>query len=60
MMKYTNDATKQSAVSDVASVDPGVRRVEFVRESFRSTSSRTMGRESSRGARPSTRRVGPR
>ena len=38
MMKYTNDATKQSAISGVASVVPGVRRVESVRDSFRSTS----------------------
>ena len=37
-----------------------MRRVESAREAFRSTSSRAMGRESSRGARPSTRGVGPR
>ena len=60
MMKYTNEATKQSADSGVASVDPGVCRVGSAREAFRSTSSRAMGRESSRGARPSTRGVGPR
>ena len=58
MMKQTNDAIKQSVVSGVAAVGPGVRRVGFVRESFQSTSSGTMGRESSRGARPSTRWVG--
>ena len=60
MIKYTNEATKQNAISGVASVVPGVCRVEFAREAFRSTSSRTMGRESSRGARPSTRGVGQR
>ena len=60
MMKYTNEATKQNADSGVASVAPGVCRVESAREAFRSTSSRAMGRESSRGARPSTRGVGPR
>ena len=59
MMKYTNETTKQSVVSGVAPVVPGVCRVEFARETFRSTSSRTMGRESPRGARPSTRGVGP-
>ena len=60
IMKYTNEATKQKTVSGVASVVPGVCRVGFVREAFRSTSSRTMGHGSSRGARPSTRGIGPR
>ena len=59
-MQCTNDADKQSTVSGVASVDPGVRRVESVRESFRSTSLRALGRVSSGGARQSTQRVGPR
>ena len=58
-MKYTNEATKQNTDSGVASVVSGVCRVEFAREAFRSTSSRTMGRESSRGARRSTRGVRP-
>ena len=48
---------KQRAVSSVASVGPGLRRVESVRESFRSTSLQALGHESSRGARQSTRRV---
>ena len=60
MMQCTNNVDKQNTVSGVASVDPGVRRVESVRDSFRSTSLRALGRESSRGARQSTRRVGPR
>ena len=60
MMQCTNNADKQSTVSGVASVDLGVRRVDSVRDSFRSTSLRALGRESSRGARQSTRRVGPR
>ena len=59
MMKYTIEATKQNAVSGVASEVPGVCRVEFAREAFRSTSLRTMGRESSSGARPSTRGQDP-
>ena len=57
MMKCTNNADKQGTVSGVASVDPGVRRVKSVRDPFRSTSSRALGRESARGARQSTRRV---
>ena len=60
MMQCTNNADKQSIVSGVASVDPGVRRVESVWDSFWSTSLRALGRESSRGARQSIRRVGPR
>ena len=60
MMQCTNNADKQNIVSGVASVDPRVRRVESVRDSFRSTSLRALGRESSRGARQSTRQVGPR
>ena len=60
MMQCANNADKQSTFSGVASVDPGVRRVESVRDSFRSMSLRALGRESSRGARQSTRRVGPR
>ena len=60
MMQCANDEDKQSTVSGVAPVDPGVRRVESIRDPFRSTSSRALGRESSRGARQSTRRVGPR
>ena len=43
----TNNAIKQRAVSGVASGGPGMRRVESVRESFRSTSSRSLGRGSS-------------
>ena len=60
MMQCTNNADKQNTISGVASVDPGMRQVESVRDSFRSTSLRALGRESSRGARQSTRRVGPR
>ena len=44
MMQCTNNADKQSTISGVASVDPGVRRVESVRDSFRSTSLRALGR----------------
>ena len=47
-------------MSGVASVGPGVRRVESVRESFRSMSSRAFGRDSSRGAQQSTGRIGRR
>ena len=39
MMKYANEATKQSADSGVASVALGVCRVGSAREAFRSTSS---------------------
>ena len=60
MMQCANNADKQSTVSGVASVDPGMCRVESVRDSLQSTSLRALGRESSRGARQSTQRVGPR
>ena len=59
MMQCTNNADKHNTVSGVASVDPGMRRVESVRDSFRSMSLWALGRESSRGARQSTQRVGP-
>ena len=49
MMQCANNTDKESTVSGVASVDLRMRRVESVRDSFRSTSLWALGRESSRG-----------
>ena len=40
MVQWTTNADKQGVVSNVVSVGPAVHRVESVRESFRSKSSR--------------------
>ena len=61
---YDEDAhsiiQKQVISSHVFAEAPRVRQVESVRETSRPTSTRALGLESSRVARRSTRRIGPR
>ena len=52
--------TKQAAFPPIVSKAPRMLQVVLARDVSKSTSTRALGRESSRGARRSTRRIGPR